>query len=378
MKNRFSIMLSTVLAGLVVLASHSLAANERVDLKALLPKDLALVVRVDVKGLFEAKAFKAMEESILKRIDSYDEFMLFLKTAELYPYGEKDEEAEGQVREIILVKRNLDAANDDTSALVVGRVNLDYTRERIRGRIGADRVKELDYEGGKIYRFADLFRKGEAVYAVQLKGAIAFTLSEKEAREYADREKDTDKGLGKNEEIMKRVDALRNPARGSESTVWGLAFLSEERRKKFAESKDPEEMMLQYVQSVSLRIGFGKETEFVPENAAEITVECECTTETAVDFMKAALKVLREKLAAAFENVELKDLLQAADIRPGFLTSDKKLVVEMNLDDEALKSALESLGWMAFGPRDEGETEADEAGAESESDTNRGEEPAEE
>ena len=376
MKNRFSIMLSTVLAGLVVLASHSFAADEGVDLKALLPEDLAIVVRVDVKGLFEAKAFEAMEESILKRIDSYDEFMLFLKTAELYPYREKDEE--GQVKEIILVKRNLDAANDDTSALVVGMVNLDYTRERIRNKIGADRVTEMDYEGGKIYRFADLFRKGEAVYAVQLKGAIAFTLSEKEAREYADREKDTDKGLGKNEEIMKRVDALRNPTLDSESTVWGLAFLSEERRKKFAESKDPEEMMLQYVQSVSLRIDFGKEAELIPENAAEITVECECTTETAVDFMKAALKVLREKLVAALENVELKDLLQAADIRPGFLSSDKKVVVEMDLDDEALKSALESLGWMAFGPRDEGETEADEAGTEGESDTNHGEEPAEE
>jgi hypothetical protein len=358
MKNH---VLAAFLAACVCLAAfapRALAAENQLDLGALLPKDSDVVLRVDVAALFNADLFHAIEDSIFKRIDpdsdSYKNFMLFLKRAELDPRKEKGGRVvSGHVGEVILVKRNLDDSTDDTSALVGGRVNLEYASKKLRARLGSERVRETDYQGRKIYRFADLFRKGEAVYFVQLKGAIAVTLSEKEAKEYVDREEGKLEGIGKNEGVSKKLEYLRPAASGSQAAIWGVVCFTEESRKRFAESKDPEEMMLQHLEYVTLTVDLGGG--FV--GGVDVRIECDCAEEAA-GFMETALKVLRGKLVLAMENPEARDVLQKASIT----LYTNNIVVRMNPDSEACESLLESLGWMAFGPRETKETEAGETG----------------
>ena len=351
MKNHVLAAFLTACVCLTAFAPQAFAAEKQLDLGALLPKDSDVVLRVDVAALFNADLFHAIEDSIFKRIDSYEDFMLFLKRAALDPRKEKGGKVvSGHVGEVVLVKRNLDDSTDDTSALVGGKVNLEYTSKKLRTRLGSERVKETNYQGKKIYRFADLFRKGEAVYFVQLKGAIAVTLSEKEAKEYVDREKGKIEGIGKNKDVSKKLEYLRPADSGSQAAIWGLVRFTEENRKRFAESKDPEETMLQYLEYVTLTVDLGGGF----AGGVDVRIECDCTKEAA-GFMETALKVLRGKLVLALENPEAKDVLQKASIT----LYTNNIVVRMNPDYEACKSLLESLGWMAFGPRETKEAEAE-------------------
>lgn len=350
MTRKCSIALCAVLLGLAALPSTGVAADA-LNLNAVLPKDFAILLRVDATGLMEADAFSSIENSIFKRIGAYEEFMNLLESLELNPARPKEggtagNETEGRVSEVVLLKRNLDTSTDDTSALVIGDVGLDYTCRKLRAKVGADKVKEIEYEGSKIYQFAGLFNKDETVYLVQIKGAIAFTLSENEAKEYLDRNADPATGLGEESEIGKKVKAMRE---GIQDTIWGLAFVSEARRKQFAESQDPEEMMLQFLKSAALKMELGKGTSPMTPGGAEITVACDCADDKTAELMEAALKTLREKLVTAFQNNEAKDALQKATIRRGVTD----VTITISLDNESCTSVLESLGWMIFGSREE-------------------------
>ena len=362
MKKTFAFALCVMFAGMAVLSQQALAARR--DLKKILPADASLVVGVDVYVLRQSQFYAAFEGRVLKNVKDFAAFEFFLTSAELDPIPHKKNDkivlkdgkaviADG-LTEIVLVKRGLDASTQDTSALLMGVFKEDRLPKILQHlpdnlKANATIIKEGENE---IYQFAGIFQKDETLYAVSLKDhTIAIALTKEAALGYLERDaaaSDTapspaDTAPGPTEaapspadEIAKRIEAVR-----PDSTVWAVAYLSDERRDQFAKSADADETMLQFLKSVSMSIKLTNVAAEGDFKGADIAIECECATAEAAGFLETALRTLRGKLVTAFDDPVIKDLLNGSSATISSTSEEKKVAVTIKADATACEHLVE-------------------------------------
>jgi len=324
MKKTIALAIFVSCASAMFFCPPAFAEEAKKDINTLLPKDTALVVGVDVYGLTHSDAYNILRDRVLKNVPDFDTFERFFTWAGLKPYaksvkGEETKEVvEEGLAEIILVKRSLDASTDNTSALLIG-VFKSSPLARITKQLPPQlkdkvTVTVTDEGGRKIYEFKGVFRQDETLYAVELKDrSVAVALTKQEALDYVGRDTAApETATTPAEEIVNGIKAVRPGA-----TIWGVAYITDERRKQFAASADQDETMLQFVKSVSLKMEFTRAEETTkpeqptePEKfkGADIAIDCAYAPSQAGDFLETALTTLRDKAVKAFDDAVIKDL----------------------------------------------------------------------
>jgi len=339
-------------AGAMLFCPQAFADVAKKDITALLPTDTAVVIGVDVYGLTHSDAYNVLKDRVLKNVPDFDAFEKFFMM--LKPYlkaakpGETQEVLDEGLAEIILVKRSLTTATNDTSALLIGAFKRSPL-ERIEKQISTQlkdkvTVTHTEEEGKKIYEFKGLFQKDETLYAVELKDlSVAVALTKQDALDYLSRDAAAPEAATKPaDEIVKGISDMRPGG-----TIWGVAYISDERRKQFAASADNDETMLQFVKTISLKMNLSraegtKESEPPPatKTFADIAIDCTYTPAEAGDPFQTALSTLRDKVVKAFDDPVIKDLFNS-DTTISKSTDTSTIQIRIKADRAACEGLIE-------------------------------------
>jgi len=344
MKKTSVFVLCAMCAGMLFLSARAFAEEVKVDLKTLLPKDSALVIGVDAPGLMSSDVYALLKDRVFSGVkEDYSIVESFLNKSGLIVKRTKDKEVVFSGPEIILVKRSLTVAKDDTSALLLGVFKADQmeTIAKAAGVALKAQIPSTEEDGKKIFVFKGVFQKDEAIYAAQLSAnIIAMSPNKQDVLDYIKRLATPPEAANAvPDEMMKVIETARKDA-----TVWAAAYIDEKRRAEFKGSKDQNETMLQFVKSVSLKIQMLKPDKDTKKGGADVTIECEYADLNAGAFLVVALNKLRERVILAFEDPVIKQVFSEPSTTITQNAGDQKVKVVMKASHEGCQHLIDQFG----------------------------------